>query len=93
MCSSDLAVFAVWYPLTERARAERPPAIPGRPPMLAAEIVVDPPASALRGCGLAVVNPPWKFENEAEAILRPLSAILAQGPAAGMEVRWIEPRR
>jgi 23S rRNA (adenine2030-N6)-methyltransferase len=86
-------VFAVWYPLTERARPERPPALPGRPPMLAAELTVDSPVSALRGCGLAVVNPPWKFEDEAEAILRPLSRLLAQGPAAGMDLRWIERRR
>jgi 23S rRNA (adenine2030-N6)-methyltransferase len=63
-------IFAVWYPLTERARVEEfftavkslaPPAT------LVAELTIagDGAVPKLKGCGLLVVNPPWQFEREA----------------------------
>jgi 23S rRNA (adenine2030-N6)-methyltransferase len=38
---------------------------------------VDP--ERLNGCGLLVVNPPWRFMEEAEPMLASLAAILAEG--------------
>ena len=91
-------VFAVWYPLTGRARVDdffaevrrlRPP------PTLAAELGVAGEAAAikLKGCGLLVVNPPWQFDVEAEAALGYLAAVLAQAPGGGARVEWVEPAR
>ncbi len=89
-------VFAVWYPLTGRARVDdffaevrrlRPP------PALAAELGVAGEAAPikLKGCGLLVVNPPWQFDTEAEAALHHLAVALAQAPGGGARVEWIEP--
>ena len=89
-------VFAVWYPLTERAGVEeffaelrglRPP------PTLAAELLIAGPASAikLKGCGLAVINPPWQFDREAGGMLKFFGRALAQAPGGGGRVDWIVP--
>ena len=89
-------VLAVWYPLTERARVDdffdglrrlRPP------PTLAMELMIagEGVAMKLKGCGLAVINPPWQFEREAEPVVKFLGAALAQGPGGGGRVTWIVP--
>ncbi|MES2694928.1 MAG: 23S rRNA (adenine(2030)-N(6))-methyltransferase RlmJ [Verrucomicrobiota bacterium] len=87
-------VFAVWYPLTERARVEeffmlvrqlRPP------PALACELEIAGPQSALKmkGCGLLVLNPPWQFDREALPVLAYLAEKLAQAPGAHGRVEWV----
>ncbi len=89
-------VFAVWYPLTERARVEdffdavlalRPP------PTVAAELAIagEMAPMKLKGCGLIVVNPPWQFDREAEPVLAYLAGVLAQQPGGGGSVRWLVP--
>ncbi len=89
-------VFAVWYPLTVRARVDdffdavialRPP------PTLFAELTIAGEASAIKmkGCGLLVINPPWQFEREAAAMLAWLAPVLAQAPGGGSRVRWLVP--
>jgi 23S rRNA (adenine2030-N6)-methyltransferase len=41
----------------------------------------------LNGCGLLVVNPPWRFETESLGILQALLAALANGEAgAGVAI-------
>ncbi|ACB75664.1 23S rRNA (adenine(2030)-N(6))-methyltransferase RlmJ [Opitutus terrae] len=91
-------VFAVWYPLTERARvdaffaglAER-----RLPPTLVLELAVAGENSALkmRGCGLVVVNPPWHFERTAAPILEALARELAQAPGAAGRQQWLVPEK
>ena len=86
--------YVIWYPVSERAR--RDAFLEGLsalalPPTLAAELVVNPAAAGLQGCGVAIVNPPWQFEREAEAILRPLVSILGQHPEADAGLRWLAP--
>lgn len=89
-------VFAVWYPLTGRARVDdffaelrllRPP------PTLAAELMIAGYASPmkLKGCGLAVINPPWQFEQTAGPMLEFFSVALAQAPGGGGRIEWIVP--
>jgi 23S rRNA (adenine2030-N6)-methyltransferase len=88
------AVCAIWYPLTLRAQpAEfaRGLAELGRP-VLAAELMINPAAEGLRGCGVAVVNPPWGFESEARAIAEALAAALGVGGPGQASLRWISPR-
>jgi 23S rRNA (adenine2030-N6)-methyltransferase len=87
-------VFAVWYPLTERARVDdffaellalRPP------PTLAVELAIAGEQSPvkMKGCGLVIVNPPWQFDREAEAMVAFLGEALAQAPGGGGSVRWL----
>lgn len=87
-------VFAVWYPLTERARVDqflssvlglRPP------PCLTAELEVAAESAGIkmRGCGLLVLNPPWRFDGEAREALAFLSDRLAQAPGAESRVQWL----
>jgi 23S rRNA (adenine2030-N6)-methyltransferase len=86
--------FAVWYPLTARARTDEFFArleTMGLPPTFTVEIMVNPAAEKMRGCGLLVVNPPWQFDREARALAEWLASALAQAPGGGAELRWIAP--
>ncbi len=85
------ATLAVWYPLTARSQAEGLPAWlrQRKTPSLTAELVVDPSAPRMTGCGLAILNPPWKFEGEARTIRDYLEGTLGRGQAAQGSVRWV----
>lgn len=91
-------VFAIWYPLTERARVD---AFADRlrvlalPPTAVFELAVAGEGAGLkmRGCGLVVVNPPWQFEAEVTPALQALVPILAQGPGATAACHWLVPER
>ena len=89
-----VGVYAIWYPLTERARVdeffESLAGLP-LPPTLAAEIVVAPDAPKMKGCGLVILNPPWHFDREAAPTLGYLAEVLAQSPGSGSSLRWLVP--
>lgn len=91
-------VFAVWYPLTERARVDaffaevfalKPP------PTLTAELTItgDHALLKMKGCGLLVINPPWQFASVATAILDSLVERLAQEPGGYAHVSWLVPEK
>ena len=90
------AVFAIWYPLTERTRVE---AFFGEllalklPPTLELELTVAGEQSAvkMRGCGLVVINPPWQFDGEARRMLDWLADALAQETGGRAKCRWLVP--
>jgi len=91
-------VFALWYPLTERARVDA--FLDGLmdlklPPTLAMELMVAGEASALKmkGCGLVVINPPWQFDREAGPSLTWLAEALAQERGANARCRWLVPEK
>jgi 23S rRNA (adenine2030-N6)-methyltransferase len=89
-------VYAVWYPLTERAKVDLFFAELRRlalPPTLAVELVVNPPAAKMVGCGLLVVNPPWKFADEAAETVEFLANVLAQGRGARGDLIWLVPEK
>jgi 23S rRNA (adenine2030-N6)-methyltransferase len=75
-------VYTAWYPVKHR-----PPVraffaeltARGMRDVIAAEFLLRRPVDPLRlnGCGLIVVNPPYRFEEEAAAILAALAAVLA----------------
>jgi 23S rRNA (adenine2030-N6)-methyltransferase len=87
------ATIAIWYPLTERARADGFVSLlqSVKVPSLAMDLVVDPDAARMKGCGVIVANPPWKFEGEARAIVSYLASALCRGQAAQGSVRWVVP--
>lgn len=87
-------VFAVWYPLTQRARVDEFFAAVRAltpPPTLAAELAIAGEGAGvkMRGCGLVVVNPPWQFEHEARVTLECLAGVLDQAPGGGGRVEWL----
>jgi 23S rRNA (adenine2030-N6)-methyltransferase len=91
-------VYAVWYPLTLRARVDEffeALRYLNPPPALACELAIAGETSALKlkGCGLLVLNPPWRFETEARAELAFLAEALAQGPGGGARVEWVVPEK
>lgn len=88
--------FALWYPLTERARVgEFLDAITALqpPPTLAAEVAIagDGAPRKLKGCGLVVVNPPWLFAGEAASAVEFLATALAQEPGGSGRLAWLVP--
>lgn len=71
------AVQACWYPIKHRAPVREFHAAlraGGVRDIVAAELWLREPTdpARLNGCGLAVVNPPWKFEEEGGAVLAAL---------------------
>ena len=88
-------IFAVWYPIKHRAPARAFHAAiaeAGFRDVVAAELLLREPIDPdrLNGCGLVVVNPPWRFMEEAEAILASLAAILAPDEGAARLVHIAE---
>ena len=90
--------FAVWYPLmapavmrgferdVERTRIGK---------ILRLELLVrkrdaDTP---IPGCGMLVVNPPWKFDAEARPLLHWLWRALTPDGAGGVKVDWLAPEQ
>lgn len=88
--------FAVWYPLTERARIDRflhELLALKLPPTWTAELTIAGPHSSmkLKGCGLLVVNPPWQLDREVVAWLPWLAETLAQEPGGTGVLNWLVP--
>jgi 23S rRNA (adenine2030-N6)-methyltransferase len=84
-------VYAAWYPVKNRFEAERferRVARESERPALTIHFDVDAPTSGkLRACGLLVVNPPFGFEAEAQAIGNELAELLGQGARAACTVQ------
>ena len=87
-------IYAIWYPLMELPAMrgfERDVVATGIRKILQLELSVRPEGwtQTLRGCGMLVVNPPYRFDEEAEAIVAWLADVLAMG--GGGRVRWLVP--
>lgn len=89
-------VFAVWYPISERA-----PAAPflgslrhaGVTPTVTFELRVAAPSAepgaGLAGCGVAVCNPPWQFAEAFAPVGTWLAEVLAVEPGANFRIDWV----
>lgn len=89
-------VYAVWYPLkagTPVGRFLSRVAGSGLRKMLLAELTVWPADTPFRlnGCGMLLLNPPWRFDTELRTLLEALKTLLKQGPAARSRVEWLVP--
>ncbi|MBS0641198.1 MAG: 23S rRNA (adenine(2030)-N(6))-methyltransferase RlmJ [Acetobacteraceae bacterium] len=85
-------VFAAWYPIKQlaavRAFLDRMQTQPIRD-IITVELTLREPLdpSRLNGCGLLVINPPYRFESEAGAIAAAvLRGLGVTGPGAGSNV-------
>ncbi len=77
-------MLAFWYPIKgwrEPDRFHRTLREQAIPKTLRLELLIDSEGdeSALNGCGLVVVNPPWKLQDEAKAMLPFLAKAMARG--------------
>lgn len=91
-------VYAVWYPITERARSDwfqQDLLALGLPPTLVAELQIagDTAEVRMKGCGLLVLNPPWQIETEIRAVLPLLLERLKLDAGAAVRVRWLVPEK
>jgi 23S rRNA (adenine2030-N6)-methyltransferase len=92
----NTGVYAVWYPLMEPAAmrdflgsVERS----GIRKVLRAEIVVRErdESGIIPGCGMLVVNPPWRFDGEAKTIVKWLAQKLVVSGKGQALVEWLVP--
>ena len=88
--------FAVWYPLTERARVDAfldELVALDLPPTFTAEVTIagDGALMKMKGCGLAVLNPPWQIDRVVAPLLPVLAELLAQAPGGNGQLRWLVP--
>ncbi|HYC71729.1 MAG TPA: 23S rRNA (adenine(2030)-N(6))-methyltransferase RlmJ [Opitutaceae bacterium] len=89
--------YAVWYPVTERARADEfhREVTELAVPALVAELAVAGEGSAVRmkGCGVLVLNPPWRIEGEIRPVLPVLADALRADAGASARAWWLVPER
>lgn len=87
-------IYAVWYPIKLRLDIEawyRRLATLPFPRILIAELCLHEPNSALRlnGCGMALINPPYRFDHALGEILPALAKALEQSRFGSHELRWL----
>lgn len=87
-------VYAVWYPVKRRAAIMPFQRWLGARPfknVLLAELLIRPDDSPLRlnGCGVAIVNAPWRSDAALAALLPALKSCLAQAPGASHRLQWL----
>ena len=62
------------------------------PPTFTAEVTIagDGAPMKMKGCGLAVLNPPWQIEQVIAPLLPVLAELLAQMPGGSGQLRWLK---
>ena len=88
--------YVIWYPLMEPSAMRdfaRSVEKTGIRKILRMEMTVGPVGEAryMRGCGMLVINPPWKFDTEARPLLDWLRQALAVEGAGNAKVDWLVP--
>jgi 23S rRNA (adenine2030-N6)-methyltransferase len=83
-------IFAAWYPLKNRhagGRFVRRVARESSKPVSEFRFETGAPGEGqMRACGVLVVNPPFRFEEEVMPALRRLVPLLSQGKGAAVEL-------
>jgi 23S rRNA (adenine2030-N6)-methyltransferase len=89
------AVLAIWYPVTERARTDafQREITELQVPSLFAELAIAGDGSQLRmkGCGLLVLNPPWRIDEDFRTVLPVLVEALRVDDGARGVCQWLVP--
>lgn len=86
-------IYAIWYPIKGRAPVDaflRDVAALAPGPALAAELLIRPDndPERLNGCGMVVLNPPWRLDAALEALLPALRGRLAH-EKGGYRLAWL----
>lgn len=90
-------LFAVWYPIQDRATADdflRRFKRLGLPKVLVAEFTVLPDeAFRLNGSGMIIINPPWRLDEQLNSVLPWLWEKLAVDGQGGWRAEWLAGER
>jgi len=87
-------IYAIWYPIKQR-EATRPFlrwfAASGMRKTLVAELLLRADDSPLRlnGCGMVIVNAPWKFDDQLRELLPVLLEELSREPTRSTRIDWL----
>lgn len=86
--------IAIWYPILDRApslRFQRSLQESGIPAILCAELRLYPSDGppGLRGCGMIMINPPWKLEATLQRLLPELLHSLQGGEHGQIRLEWL----
>lgn len=87
-------IYAIWYPIKLRSpiqRFHRSLRDSGFRKVLNVELLLHPDNSALRlnGCGIAILNAPYKIDRTLAEIMPSLAGLLAQGRFSQHQVEWL----
>ncbi len=87
-------VYALWYPIKAREPVRhflRRLREGGIPKLLNAELCVllDDVAQRLNGCGMVLVNPPWRLDALLETLLPAMARVLGENGAGSARVEWL----
>lgn len=86
-------IYAIWYPLKDPHEIRRfhgQLAGSGLRKLLLAEISFDAAPGRLYGCGMVILNPPWKLDEQLNR-LRPALLAALQVTRGEMRVEWLVP--
>ncbi len=92
----DSGMYALWYPIKSRPPVERFHRMlvaTNIRKILLAEFSPYPEDSAFRlnGCGMVVINPPWKLDETLRSLLPDLMNVLQRQPVGRAEISWLVP--
>jgi 23S rRNA (adenine2030-N6)-methyltransferase len=87
-------IYMLWYPIKDRSE---PDALARRlrrlalPKLLRAELTVAAPSdpTRLNGCGLILVNPPWRLPDELAILLPALAKFLGRAGKGAFRLDWL----
>jgi 23S rRNA (adenine2030-N6)-methyltransferase len=89
-------IYLLWYPIKGRPE---PDALAKRirrlaiPKVMRVELTVSPLSdpTRLNGCGLILLNPPWKLDTELSALLPVLATLLGRADKGNSRLGWLTP--
>ncbi len=89
-------IYALWYPIKLPAPAaalQEALRHSGIRKILLAELAIYPQDSAFRlnGCGMVVINPPWRLDEALKTLLPQLAGMLRQETDARIRLDWLVP--
>jgi 23S rRNA (adenine2030-N6)-methyltransferase len=77
--------YALWYPIKDKATASFVEALAGLQPLCLTLDLGSGEAGKLSACGLAVINPPWRFDEAMRQALPWIAARLGPGVSAAVD--------
>ncbi len=87
-------IYAIWYPIKGLQKASRLAEAfeaAGIPKILRLELLIDDASdeSKLAGCGMIIVNPPWKLKTEAEILLPQFARLMGRSNHGAWRANWL----
>lgn len=84
--------YAIWYPIKSNEVIQQFYRVlqkSGIRKVLCCEIHLPPAGKALTACGMAIIHPPWQWEQEVETLLPWLTQTLTTPQQGSYRMRWL----